>query len=118
MAGVDEQLRGAGPPGGSRPVPSAALSSARAVVVPTATTRRPAARVSRNASAVAVGIVERSAIDAMILDALDPNGLERAVAHVQRDRRAPMPAASSASSNGASKCSPAVGAATDPRARA
>ena len=52
----------------------------------------------------------------MVLDAVDPNRLERAVADVQRDVGAPDARRCQAVEKPVVRCSPAVGAAIDPRA--
>ena len=57
-------------------------------------------------------------LEPVILDAIDPDRLKRAVADVQRDLGHLDAARRSAAMSGGVKCSPAVGAAIEPRARA
>ncbi len=89
------------------------------MVVPTATTRRPSRFASVTARAVASGISIGSGSMRCSSSRVGPQRPERARPDVQRevvdlDARAPR---ARASSSGV-KCSPAVGAATDPSSRA
>ena len=63
----------------------AADSSARSVVVPTATTRPPAARVAAMAATVAVADLEPFAVHAVLGEVFGAHRLEGAGADVQRD---------------------------------
>ena len=67
----------------SRPSAVAAHSSARVVVVPMATMRRPAARARLTAAAVSSGDLDVLRSDPVLLHVLGPEGAKRADAHVQ-----------------------------------
>ena len=119
-ARVDEQV---GPPAaGGDPTRRAAARPLRASASSSSQRRRsggaPRSAV-RHRDAAALADFVPLGLDPVILDLFDPNRLKCAVADVQRDfgdldaPRRPRPT----SSTGV-KCSPAVGAATDPRDRA
>ena len=94
---------------------SAADSSARTTVVPTATTRPPAARVCAIASQTAVRHRDALRVHGVCRELLGAHRLEGAGADVQRDERAVDAARGErGAAAAASKCRLAVGAATAP----
>ena len=100
--------------GGTGPAACAAVSSDRTVVVPTATTRPPRARVSAMARAVSGGTVQvsRWISCARRSSTLTGRNVSRPTCSVTV--ASPTPRACSAASSSGVKCRPAVGAAAEP----
>ena len=76
------------PANGASLPPRAAVSSARTLVVPTATTRPPRARQRSTAAHVSADTSQPFGVQLVVLDALRAHGRERAGADVQRQERA------------------------------
>ena len=93
---------------------AAADSSARSVVVPTATTRPPLALVAAIASTVACGMLYHSECITCVEMSSPRTGWNVPAPTCSVTRAEAMPFATSAASIASSKCSPAVGAATAP----
>ena len=104
----------------ARTVPSAfaALSKVRALVVPTAHTQPPAARVALIASAASVLTAYHSECITCSAGSSDSTGLNVPAPTCSTTSTRLTPREATASSSSGVKCSPAVGAATEPRSRA
>ena len=100
------------------PSSSAALSSSRSEVVPTATMRPPAARAAFSAAAVSALTVPALGVHAVLVGIVGLHRQEGAGADMQRHHVRLTPSASRRANSVSVKCSPAVGAATAPSSRA
>ncbi len=87
-------------------------------VVPTATTRPPRARAAAMAAQVAALTLSRSACSRPVLSWCGRSGAKVPAPTCRVTAARSTPRAASAASSGGSKCSPAVGAATEPGAAA
>ena len=101
-------------PGRMRPRSSAAVSSARTTVVPTAHVLRPAAFARLTISAVAGGIKYGSGCITWAARSSTSTGLNVPGPMCRSSATTATPLARSASSSSGVKCNPAVGAATLP----
>ena len=96
----------------------AAVSSVRIAVVPTATTRPPRAFVARIAAAVGSGQAHHSVCIGWSSSRSAVIGRNVSMPTCSVTSARPMPRAATAASRSGVKCSPAVGAAAEPAARA